>query len=458
MSKKTVLVADDERLVRWSIRQKLEAVGYRVVEAESAAEALSRFEEDEPDLTTLDIRMPDDSGLKVLLEMQRLAPRTPVVMITAYGAIDDAVKALKMGAYDYLEKPINFERLINSIRNALVTQGLRSQVERAQKEDRQTYSLDRIVGDSKALKRVKDLVRRVALSEGNTILIQGESGTGKDLVAKALHFESRRGRKPFIIFSCAAFPEQLLENELFGHEKGAFTDAGSVKKGLLEMADGGTVFFDEIGELPLFLQAKLLRVLEDHTFRRIGGTKDIQVDLRIVCASNRDLAQMVGEGGFREDLFYRLSVIPIQLPPLRDRHDDVDRLADYFVDHYNQSFRRSVKGLTLKARKLLRQYDWPGNVRELKNAIERALILQDGDLIDVDIIPLHPASRAGWVPEIPAQGIDLYQVEQELIRKALVKSNGNQTEASRLLSITRDTLRYKMQKYGISSSASLERN
>ncbi|HSR66585.1 MAG TPA: sigma-54 dependent transcriptional regulator [Acidobacteriota bacterium] len=457
MGPKTVLVVDDEKLVRWSIRQKLEAAGFEVVEAESASEALQLFQEYLPDLVTLDVRLPDDNGLKVLLEMKRLAPSTAVIMITAYGAVDDAVKALQIGAYDFLEKPINFERLLHSIQNALETTTLRNEVERNKEEQRQTYSLDRIIGESEPMKRVKALVAKVAASEANTLLVQGESGTGKDLVAKALHFESRRHRRPFTVLNCAAIPEQLLENELFGHERGAFTDAKTMKKGLLEMTDGGTIFFDEISEMPLNLQAKLLRVLEDYTFRRVGGVKDIRVDLRVVCASNKDLNALVREEKFREDLFYRLSVIPILLPPLRDRKEDLDLLARHFVDFYNENFKKSVKGLTSKARKLLIEYDWPGNVRELKNAIERAMILQDGDHIDVDLIPLNISNgskKATISPEglnfnIPSSGINLYDVEKELIAKALEKVHGNQSQASRLLSITRDTLRYKMKKYGL---------
>ncbi len=461
MSTKTVLVVDDEKLVRWSIRQKLEAAGYDTLEASSAAEALAKFQEHMPDMVTLDIRMPDDSGLKVLLEMKRIADDIPVVMITAYGAVDDAVKALKMGAYDYLEKPINFDRLLHSIHNALETTVLRTEVEKSKREQKRAYSVDRIVGESDSMGKVKNLIRRVADSEATTILVQGESGTGKDLAAKALHYESSRHRRPFMILNCAAIPEQLLENELFGHEKGAFTDAGTLKKGLMELADGGTVFFDEVSEMPVNLQAKLLRVLEDHTFRRIGGVKDIHVDLRVVCASNRDLKRLTREGKFREDLYYRLSVIPIDIPPLRERKEDLDLLAGYFIDHYNRTFTKQVKGLTSRSRQLLVQYDWPGNVRELKNAIERALILQDEDLIDVDVFPLYPMSSRTADGElgdncdldIPMRGIDLYQVEKELIRKALLKSHGNQSQASRLLSITRDTLRYKMKKYGISKPA-----
>jgi DNA-binding NtrC family response regulator len=454
---KTVLVVDDEKLVRWSIRQKLEAAGYQVLEAETCADALNLFQENLPDLVTLDVRLPDGSGLKLLLEMKKSSPNTPVIMITAFGAVEDAVKALKIGAYDYLEKPINFDRLLHALQNALETSSLREQVDRTKKEQKNTYSLDSIIGVSEEIQAVKQLVRKVAVSEANTILVQGESGTGKDLVAKALHYESNRSRQPFMILNCAAIPEQLLESELFGHERGAFTDAKAMKKGLFELADGGSIFFDEISEMALNLQAKLLRVLEDQTFRRIGGVKDIHVDVRVICASNKDIEEIARKGQFREDLFYRLSVIPITLAPLRERREDIPVLIDYFVQSYNARFNKSVQGLTEEARRALESYDWPGNVRELRNAIERAMILQDEGLLSLDLFPLRiaeyrgeprPLSGNGGL-RIPDSGINLYEVEKQLIQQALVKAGGNQSRASRLLSITRDTLRYKMKKYGL---------
>ncbi len=453
---KTVLVVDDERLVRWSIRQKLETAGYNVFEADSCESAYNLFQENLPDLVTLDVRLPDGSGLKLLLDLKKLAPNTPIIMITAYGAVEDAVKALKIGAYDYLEKPINFDRLLHSVQNALETSILREQVDRTKKEQKTTYSLDSIIGVSTAIQQAKQLVRKVAISEANTILVQGESGTGKDLVAKALHFESNRSRQPFMILNCAAIPEQLLESELFGHERGAFTDAKAMKKGLFELADGGSIFFDEISEMALNLQAKLLRVLEDQTFRRIGGVKDIQVDVRVICASNKDVEKMVEKDQFREDLFYRLSVIPITLAPLRDRRDDIPVLIDYFVDLYNERFNKDVHGLSDDAHRALETYDWPGNVRELRNAIERAMILQDTGRLTLELFPLRiaeykgePRSSAFNGIKIPESGLNLYDVEKQLIQQSLIKAGGNQSKASRLLSITRDTLRYKMKKYGL---------
>ncbi|HRR55704.1 MAG TPA: sigma-54 dependent transcriptional regulator [Acidobacteriota bacterium] len=453
---RTVLVVDDEKLVRWSIRQKLEASGYQVLEADTCASAMAQFQENLPDLVTLDVRLPDGSGLKLLMEFKKLAPNTPILMITAYGAVEDAVKALKIGAYDYLEKPVNFDRLLHALQNALEASSLREEVDRAKKEERKTYSLDSIIGVSSHIKGAKELIRKVAVSEANTILIQGESGTGKDLVAKALHYESQRSHNPFMVLNCAAIPEQLLESELFGHERGAFTDAKAMKKGLFELADGGSLFFDEISEMALNLQAKLLRVLEDQTFRRIGGMKAIQVDVRVICASNRDVEKMVAEGKFREDLYYRLSVIPINLAPLRERREDIPVLVDYFVDYFNRRFRKNVMGLTKEASDALLSYNWPGNVRELRNAIERAMILQDRGLLGLDLFPIRIAEFRPKIKtetvggmRIPEEGINLYDVEKQLIAQALIKSQWNQSKASRLLSVSRDTLRYKIKKYGI---------
>ncbi len=460
MKGKTVLIVDDEKLVRWSIRQKAESQEYAALEAATGEDAIRLFHEHMPDLVTLDMQLPDMNGLQVLVELKKIAPTVPVIMITAHGAIADAVKALQIGAYDYQEKPVDFGRLLHSFTHALETSELRRQVERNKREQEETYSVDRIVGNSEVLRRVKALVGKVADSEARTILVQGESGTGKDLVAKALHYQSRRAHKPFMVLNCAAIPEQLLESELFGHERGAFTDAKTLKKGLFEIADNGTLFFDEISEMNIHLQSKLLRVLEEQTFRRIGGVKDISTDVRVICASNKDLEKLAAEGGFRTDLFYRLSVIPLTLPPLRDRDGDIRLLVDHFVADYNVRFRKRVEGVSAAAMRILENYHWPGNVRELKNAIERALILQDDGVIEPDLLPLRVrgAQRGshqapGGLVTFPPDGLDLYRVEEELIRQALVRAGGNQTKAARLLSITRDTLRYKVKKYGLGKEA-----
>jgi DNA-binding NtrC family response regulator len=461
MPKQTILVVDDERLIRWSVKQKLEHWGYHVSEAEDASTALARVQIDNPDLVTLDIRLPDMSGLDVLRDIKQRNPKLPVIMITAYGAVDLAVDALRLGAFDFVEKPINFEKFQNSVKNALEANWLRTELERSVDAGKSRFSLENVAGKSCAMQEIRKLAQKVAISEATTLLILGESGSGKDLFARAIHYESNRRDKPFFAMNCAAVPETLLETELFGHEKGAFTDAKAMKKGIFELADGGTVFLDEISEMKYLLQAKILRVLEDQTFRRVGGIKDITVNVRIVAASNRNLEDAVREGDFREDLYYRLSVIPIHIPPLREHAEDIAVLIDFFINHYNQKFKKNVKGITREALALMKSYHWPGNVRELKNAIERAMILEDNDSIDVPHLPIRVSepqsslkkmetSKNGLDFRMPKTGISLEYVEKELIRQALQYAGGNKTKAARLLEITRDTLRYKVKKYSLS--------
>jgi PAS domain S-box-containing protein len=313
-----------------------------------------------------------------------------------------------------------------------------------------------VIAESSAMREVMNFVRRVAASEATTILLEGENGTGKDLIAKTLHYQSVRQAEPFIAINCAAIPETLLESELFGYEKGAFTDARSQKRGIFELADKGTLFLDEVGEIPLMLQAKLLRVLEEQSFRRLGGLKDINLDLRVIAATNKNLREAVKESAFRQDLYFRLNVIQISIPPLRERPEDVMPMVKFFIDHYNRKFRRSIEGLTEGARKLLMAHDWPGNVRELRNAIERAMILEEGALIGPASLPIAITRPDGPhdgdalpVQDIPAEGISLEENERALLARALDKTGGNQTQAARLLRITRDTLRYKMKKFNL---------
>jgi DNA-binding NtrC family response regulator len=458
MPKETILVIDDERLIRWSLQQKLEQWGYHVSLAEDGAGALARIQLDNPDLITLDVRLPDMTGIEVLSELRNRNVRIPVIVITAFGVVDDAVRSLKLGAYDFIEKPINFERLENAVRNALETRRLRTEVARAQEMQRNEYSIDRIVGTSSHIQEVRELIIKVAASEASTILVLGESGTGKDLVARAIHNESSRRDHPFYAINCAAIPESLMESELFGHEKGAFTDARTQKKGMFEVADGGTLFLDEISEMTLGMQAKLLSVLEGQPFRRIGGVKNISVDVRIIAASNRILEKAVREMKFREDLYFRLAVIPLYLKPLREHRDDIPALLDHFIAHYNQKFRKNIQGFTPEAEELLMRYNWPGNIRELKNAIERVMILAEGNRVLGKHLPIR-ISEGGKMPsasgeneggssiQFPPGGISLYSVELDLIRQALAQARGNKSVAARLLHITRDTLRYKVKKY-----------
>ncbi len=459
MPREHILIVDDEKLIRWSMKQKLESWKYQVAEAENLRDAQASLQQELPDLVILDIKLPDGSGIDFLKRTRESHPGLPVIMITAFGVVDLAVQALKLGAYDFIEKPINLEKLENVIRNALETNRLKTQVALVSKSNKTRFGLENIVGKSKAIREVLELIKRLAQAGPSTLLVQGESGTGKDLVSRALHYESLRRDNPFIALNCAAIPETLIETELFGYEKGAFTDAKTMKKGIFEMADGGTVFLDEISEMHINMQPKFLRVLEDQTFRRVGGVKDISVNVQVVASTNRNLEQSVREGKFREDLFYRLSVIPIQIPPLRERKEDIPLLVDHFFQHYKIQFRRNVKGITPEGLKLLTNYSWPGNVRELKNAIERAMILVDQDMIDVDQLPIRiadpsaagPAPRSSENPhvQLPPEGAALDDIERELIQQALQHADGNKTLASKLLKISRDTLRYKVKKHNL---------
>ena len=461
MPKETILIVDDERLVRWSLQQKLEQWGYHVSLAEDGATALARVQLDNPDLITLDVKLPDMTGIEVLSALRTRNVHVPVIVITAFGVVDDAVRSLKLGAYDFIEKPINFEKLENAIRNALETRRLRTEVARTQEIQRSEFSVNRIIGISQHIQEVRELIKKLAGSEASTILVQGESGTGKDLVAHAIHYESSRRDRPFFAINCAAIPETLMESELFGHERGAFTDARSLKRGMFEMADGGTLFLDEVSEMTLGMQAKLLRVLEGQSFRRVGGVKNISVDVRVIVASNRNLEEAVRASRFRQDLYFRLAIIPLVLLPLRDHKEDITPLLGHFIQHYNEKFRKNIQGLTKEAEELLLNYDWPGNIRELKNAIERVMILAEGNRVAVKYLPIR-ISEGGVLPvplsetgadgaiTLPPGGTSLYDVECELIRQALAQARGNKTMAAKLLRITRDTLRYKVKKYKLS--------
>ncbi len=454
MPRDKILIVDDEDLIRWSLRQKFTNWGYHVSEAPDGKSAIELVEKEEPDLVLLDIRLPDMNGLDVLRAVKEKQPRIVVIMMTAYGVLEDAVTALRLGAYDFVAKPLNFDELSVTVANALEAVKLRQEVHHFRERDKKLFDFRNIVGQSKPLADAIEMVKKVASSPATTILLQGESGTGKDLFAKAIHYHSSRAEKPFLAINCAALPENLVETELFGYEKGAFTDARQQKKGMLELADGGTIFLDEIGEMQLGLQAKLLRVLEETSFKRVGGVQDITVDIRVIASSNRVLKTMVDEGKFRQDLFYRLNVIAITLPPLRERITDVRLLARHYVQHYNRKFRKKIEAITPEAEAMLMEYHWPGNVRELKNLIERAMILEDGPLIDVSALPIEPGVRVPVasdenLPElsIPDQGTSLERVEEELVRQALIRARGNQTRAAKLLDISRDALRYKMKKF-----------
>ncbi|MBI5167656.1 MAG: sigma-54-dependent Fis family transcriptional regulator [candidate division NC10 bacterium] len=443
-----VLVIDDEEAQRGLIAGFFKKQGLEVAAAEGGSQGLERLQKEPFDLVLVDYRMPGISGLEVLREVKRVNPEIPVIVMTAYGTIETAVQAMKEGAYDYLTKPVDLDDLWHRIERARERQWLLAENRELKERLQERYHFDQIIGESGKMQEVLALVHRVSNS-GATVLIRGESGTGKELIAKAIHYNSPRAEGPFIKVNCAALPENLLESELFGHEKGAFTGAVSSRIGRFEAADKGTIFLDEIGDLSPSLQVKLLRVLQEREFERLGSNRTIKVDVRIIAATNRDLEAVVRGGRFREDLYYRLNVVPISIPPLRERREDLPPLMDHFLTKLSLENRKTITGLTREARDALMRYEYPGNVRELENILERAVVLARSETIGLSDLPISlQEPKAGEETEKSLPSL-LEGIERRMIVEALQKSQGVQTKAAELLGISERMLRYKLKKYGI---------
>ncbi|MFI5252616.1 MAG: sigma-54-dependent transcriptional regulator [Bacteroidota bacterium] len=455
MRGETILIIDDEKLIRWSLKQELLKEGYNVLEAETVQSGLNFIQEYEPDLILLDQRLPDGTGIEILANMSKNQSISPVIMLTAFDRSDIAVQAMKLGAFDYVTKPVNIEELKIVIDKGLESTHLKRQIAQLLKSQKKEYGFCGLIGSSPVMKRVYYDISKIAQSSNTTVLITGESGTGKELAAQAIHFLSDRKDKPLMAVNCSALSESLIESELFGHEKGSFTDARSQKKGIFELSDRGSILLDEIGDITPRLQVKLLRVLEQKTFQRVGGRTDITVDVRIIAATNQSLEKRIAEEKFRPDLYYRLNVINLHMPPLSERGEDIIYLSEYFLQELNSKFHKHFKGIAPETRRILTNYTWPGNVRELRNVLERAVLLSEGEYIE----PMHiEFSRLpGYkqpptsTPEEPTHGDSLFEIEKKTLIHALEKTNYNQTKAAKLLQISRDTLRYRMKKYNISA-------
>jgi len=444
-----ILVVDDEPAQRELVSGFLRKHSFDVVEAGGGREAVARFKQEPFDLVLTDQRMPDLSGLEVLEAVRSASPETAVVIMTAYGTIETAVGAIKAGAADYLTKPLNLDELLHRVHRVRERHRLVTENRELREALTERHRVEGIIGDSGQMQEVLSLVRRVAPSDA-TVLIRGESGTGKELIARALHYASPRAAGPLVKVNCAALAESLLEAELFGHEKGAFTGAVASRKGRFELADGGSLFLDEIGDLPAHLQVKLLRVLQEREFERVGSSRPIKVDVRLLAATHRNLEALVREGRFRDDLYYRINVVTIMLPPLRERREDLPPLIEHFLRVFAEKNGKIVRGLTREAREALLRYDYPGNIRELENLMERAVVLTRDEVIGTEDLPLAletPASDSGDAAGLVAA---VEGLERRMIREALAKADGTQTRAAELLGISERVLRYKLKKYGLS--------
>jgi DNA-binding NtrC family response regulator len=455
-----ILIVDDEAFIRENLERILAEDGYRPFSTESGAEAVKKVSEEDVDLVLLDLNLAGKSGLDVLRELKEVDPEVLVIIITGYGTVESAVEALKMGAYDYMKKPFKADAIRLIVKLALETQSLRREVRHLRRDAKDKDLLDSadMVGSSPALLQVYRQIREVSKHETATVLITGESGTGKELVARGIHNLSPRKERPFVEINCGSLPFNLLETELFGHERGAFTDAKNRKIGLFEESNGGTIFLDEIGEMDMNLQVKLLRVLEDRKIRRLGGNRNIDIDARVIAATNRNLKEAIEDKTFREDLYYRLNVFPIHISPLRDRREDIPPLLDYFIKRFSREFNKRIREISRDALDLLMRYHWPGNVRELRNVVERICIMHNAEVIKPDFLPAEiwgeaPRREAPCSYDIPPEGIMLEEmigeIEKDLIEKAVRITGGNVAKTARLLNVPRGTLRYKLEKYGV---------
>ena len=450
-----ILIVDDEQSMRDVLSIMLKRAGYGVTVANDAEEAIAEINKEIFDLVITDLKMPKGSGLDVLKAVKSSSPESVVLMITAFASTESAVEAMKLGAYDFLTKPFQVDEVQHIIRNALERRRLSQENVLLKREMVSQSSFERIIGRSEAMQKVFDIVRKVADTKSN-VLICGESGTGKELIARAIHYHSSRGELPFVTVNCSALPETLLESELFGHMKGSFTGAIANKAGLFEVADGGTIFLDEIGETTLATQVKLLRVIQEREFRRVGGNQDVKVDVRIIAATNKDLEKAVGDGTFREDLYYRLDVIPIRLPPLRERSSDIPLLTEHFLDQMSRESGKAVPSVTPGAMRALQAHEWRGNVRELENLIERAVAFYTGTPLSEEDVRswLHrPTPPQPYSSDLPPEGLDLENfvnnIEKDLLLKALERAKWVKKKAARLLQLNTRSFRYRLEKYAI---------
>jgi len=457
--KLSLLIVDDDEVMRNTLSDVLKKKGYDVSVASSGNEALSAIRKNIVDLVVLDMRLPDLDGIEVLKRVKEFDTEILVIMMTAYSDVETAVSAMKSGAYHYINKPFELEELKLLIEKGLETKSLINEVRRLRRQQKGDYENIHIHGTSPRIQNVRELIAMISKTQKTSVLIQGESGTGKELVANAVHYSSKRTHRPLMKINCSAIPDSLLESELFGYEKGAFTDAKATKKGLFELADGGTVFLDEIGDMKPFLQSKILRFLETQSFMRVGGEREIKVDVRIIAATNKDLESLVNEGIFRKDLYYRLKVVVIEMPPLRERPEDILLLSNLFIEENNREHGKNVKGFGSEAKQFMTQYHWPGNVRELRNVVERAMILSEHDLIDQEQLPFELRSNErpdGVTPSSNpvdfTEDMSLDAVEKIHISHVLKKLEWNKSRTAKVLGVSRATLREKIRRYGLSEN------